>query len=63
MSRNEYKEAVRNMVVRGNVTGKKAAYLVPSAMTLAIFTLENDFPDDELDEIEKELIEELKNTD
>lgn len=63
MSRNEYKEAVRNMVVRGNVTGKKSAYLVPSAMTLAIFTLENDFPDDELDEIEKELIEELKNAD
>jgi hypothetical protein len=63
MSRNEYKEAVRRMVVRGNVTGKKSAYLIPSAMTLAIFTLENDFPDEELDNIEKELIEELKNTD
>lgn len=60
MSRNEYKEAVRNMVVRGNVTGKKSAYLVPSAMTLAIFTLENDFSDEELDKIERELIEELK---
>lgn len=63
MSRNEYKKVVRNMVVRGNVTGKKSAYLVPSAMALAIFTLDNDFPDEELDKIEKELIEELKNTD